>query len=170
MSYMKSFVFAIFLLVILASNSYGQSVYSILNSEFSDLTFEVSTEKELYLLYEPIKVLFSISNKKDYEVMGSLPSEFDQRYMSLIIYHNGTATETYELLGGVYTTDCAFHFNRPINPGFEMKFEESLIYGIEKKFFEPGSYKLQFVLKNRAVNSTEMLRSNIVSIEVHRPD
>ncbi len=133
------------------------------NNGFERMTFEVSLDKNSYVLLEPVFVKFKFSNQTGIPQIADSPVFIEES--KLKVSFKGKTTIFNELSSGV---GKPFRFPSAFQPNGFSSSEEIIASAFTGFFFsEPGNYQIQFVL--RSSDGSKFIESNVIELQIMHP-
>jgi len=133
---------------------------------FSNLTFEIATDKKEFVRLEPIPVTLTLSNKTDHTIPGHGALGFSANLVKVFVARNDDKPHEIQQLSPF----AAEVVVRPVEmrPGESFQAKELLALNLGAVFPEPGAYRLYSVLFDP--NSKQQVRSNTLSVHILEPE
>lgn len=112
--------------------------------DFTNLTLEVASTKQKFILLEPVPIILTLSNKTSQQVLGHDALGFNDNRVDLFVTRDGNERRQIQQLSPYATkTDVD---SKMIAPGKRIQAKELLTIDLAKIFPEPGTYQLEAVL------------------------
>lgn len=134
-------------------------------SDFSLLTLEMSSTKDVFVRLEPVPVIVTLTNTTDKPVLGHRALKFSQGQVELRIT---TVDGVEKPVNNLSPIRKEIHINpNAIAPGESITAKELITLNLDELFPQAGRYKLRAILKS--ADRKEKVESKPITINVFEP-